>query len=108
MLAGGPDRFVNEKVAVGLLPFPAVAVTGEAPHFGFAVKNPAVAPPDPSVTTTPPPGPNEPDAPLTGSDPAMNVTVTPGTVFPNTSRTVMLSAVVKAVLTTVLCGVPVV
>ena len=69
----------------------------------LAVKTAAVATPEALVMDVLTPPANMPLAPLVG---AVNVTVTPLTGLFDASFTVACSAVVNAVLTVELCGVP--
>jgi hypothetical protein len=95
------EVLVSEKFAGVPTPL-AVAVTVYEPDVALAVNAGAVATPLALVVTVGLPA-NVPEAPAPG---AANVTLTPATGLDDASRTSALRAVVNAMLTVVLCGVP--
>lgn len=102
IFAAAPARFVSEKLAELATP-ETEAVTVYVPAVAFAVKTAAVATPSELVVAVFTPPAKAPLAPLVG---AVKVTVTPLTGLFEASLTVAWNAVVKAVFTVALCGVP--
>jgi hypothetical protein len=104
MLAGGPSKFVKEKLA-GVDTPPTLTVTVYCPAVLLAVNVGAVATPCAFVVAvaTFPPAAKVPPAPFPD---ATNVTVTPFTGLPLASFTVACSAVVNDVLIMALCPEP--
>jgi hypothetical protein len=104
MLAGGPSKFVKEKLA-GVDTPPTWTVTVYCPAMLLAVNVGAVATPCAFVAAvaTFPPAANVPPAPFPD---ATNVTVTPLNKLPLASFTVACSAVVNDVLMVALCPEP--
>ena len=103
IFAADPARFVREKFADVATPETDAVTLYAPPAMALAVNTAAVATPKELVVAVVTPPANVPLAPLPG---AVKVTVTPLTRLFDASFTVACNAVVNAVFTVALCGVP--